>query len=469
MIALFLLVVIALFGSVHWYLWRRLVRDVSAPGTTWRRVGTVLAVVMPILMITAQVAGNIGVPFGVERVLAWPGYYWFVIMLYLLLPLLAAEPVRPLARRVLARRAARTATPAAVGPGEPDGLRPGTPETVAGGGGDGLVGTASAETGAGESGTGQGDTTHRGGRTATALAEHEPGDAGVTDTDAPGNPTDTTGPRDPGRRLFVARTVALGAAAIAAGTTTYGTLAARHPVIKEVTVPLRGLPRSAHGYRIAVVSDIHLGPILGGSHCRRVVEAVNSTQPDLVTIVGDLVDAGVEDLRSAAAPLADLRSRDGSWYVTGNHEYYVGAEQWIDHVRELGITPLENAREELPWFDLAGVNDLAGEDSGQGPDLEAALADRDPRRTSVLMAHQPVFVHEAVEHNVDLQLSGHTHGGQMWPGTHLADLANPTLAGLERYGDTQLYVTRGAGSWGPPVRVGAEPDITVVRLASPEA
>ncbi|MBB0246680.1 metallophosphoesterase [Streptomyces alkaliphilus] len=447
MIALFLLVVLTLFGSVHWYLWRRLVRDVSAPGSTWRRVGTVLAVALPLLMIAAQAAGGLGVPFTMQQVLAWPGYYWFVVMLYLLLPLLAAEPVRPLARRLLARRAARAGAPGAAGSDRSDrAAAPGTADA-------GNTAVPTGEAGAA--------VDPAGGRTTTALAEADP--------EPPPAPADPVGPDDPARRLFVARTVALGAAVISAGTTAYGTLAARHPVIKEVTVPLRGLPRAAHGYRIAVVSDIHLGPILGGSHCRRVVDAVNATQPDLVTIVGDLVDAGVEDLRSAAAPLAGLRARDGSWFVTGNHEYYVGAEQWIDHVRELGITPLENARAELPWFDLAGVNDLAGEDSGQGPDLEAALTDRDPRRTSVLMAHQPVFVHEAVKHGVDLQLSGHTHGGQMWPGTHLADLANPTLAGLERYGDTQLYVTRGAGSWGPPVRVGAEPDITVVRLASPEA
>ena len=218
-----------------------------------------------------------------------------------------------------------------------------------------------------------------------------------------------------------------------------------------------------------MVSDIHLGPILGRGFTQRVVDTINGTQPDLIAVVGDLVDGSVEDLGPAAAPLAQLRARHGSYFVTGNHEYFSGAEQWVEHVRELGLRPLRNARTELPGFDLAGVDDVAGEDEGHGPDFAKALGDRDRSRASVLLAHQPVVIHDAVRHGVDLQLSGHTHGGQLWPGNLIADLANPTLAGLERYGDTQLYVTRGAGAWGPPVRVGAPSDITVVELASRQA
>lgn len=138
-------------------------------------------------------------------------------------------------------------------------------------------------------------------------------------------------------------------------------------------------------------------------------------------------------------------------------------------MRRLGLHPLENARAELAHFDLAGVNDLAGESTGQGPDFDRALADRDPARACVLLAHQPVQIHEAVRHHVDLQLSGHTHGGQLWPGNLIAAAANPTVAGLDRYGDTQLYVSRGAGAWGPPTRVGAPSDITVIELASKQA
>jgi predicted MPP superfamily phosphohydrolase len=243
----------------------------------------------------------------------------------------------------------------------------------------------------------------------------------------------------------------------------------RTPRIKDVEVPLARLGPGADGFRIAVVSDIHLSPTRGAAHCRRIVEAVNSTDADLIAVVGDLVDGSVEELGRAAEPLADLRARLGAYFVTGNHEYYVDTQSWLDEIQDLGMVPLENQRVELDGFDLAGLNDIgAGLSSAfTGPDFAAALGDRDPERAVVLMAHQPVVVHEAVDWGVDLQLSGHTHGGQIWPATYLADLANPTLAGLERYGDTQLYVTRGAGTWGPPVRVGAPSDITVVTLRTP--
>lgn len=271
----------------------------------------------------------------------------------------------------------------------------------------------------------------------------------------------------PPRRLFLARAVAAGASLAATAAVGYGTYTTlRGPVVKRVTIPLAKLPRTAHGFRIAVVSDIHLGPVLGRAHTRRVVETINRTHPDLVAVVGDLVDGNVTDLAPAAEPLRELHARHGAFFVTGNHEYYSGADQWVDHVRELGIHPLENARTELPGFDLAGINDVAGQTERAGPDYDQALGDRDPARAVVLMAHQPVTIHDTVRYGVDLQLSGHTHGGQMWPFTYIADATNPTVAGLERYGDTQLYVSSGAGTWGPPVRLGAPPDVTVVELAS---
>ncbi|MFI9635925.1 metallophosphoesterase [Nocardia sp. NPDC051929] len=272
------------------------------------------------------------------------------------------------------------------------------------------------------------------------------------------------------RRVFVARV--MGGAAVAAAATTVGIGAhdvLDGPSVKRVAVPLAKLPRRADGFRIAVVSDVHLGPTLGRGFAERVVRTVNDTRPDLIAVVGDLVDGSVEHLRSAVEPLAGLRARHGAFFVTGNHEYFSGAEQWVEHVQELGMHLLANARTELPGFDLAGVNDVQGERTGQGPDFGKALGDRDRTRTAVLLAHQPVLIEDAVAHGVDLQLSGHTHGGQLWPGNYLAGLANPTVAGLERYGDTQLYVTRGAGAWGPPVRVGAPSDITVVELVSLQA
>ncbi|MFE9597816.1 metallophosphoesterase [Streptomyces hokutonensis] len=302
----------------------------------------------------------------------------------------------------------------------------------------------------------------RRGQAGTAVEE--------TESAAPDETSEGPGTSAPSRRLFVSRVVGGAAAAAAVGTVGYGTYGVlRGPSVKRVTVPLAKLPRSAHGFRIAVVSDIHLGPVLGRGFAQKVVDTINSTQPDLIAVVGDLVDGSVKNLGPAAAPLAGLKARHGSFFVTGNHEYFSGAEQWLEEVRRLGIHTLENARTELPGFDLAGVNDIQGESEGQGPDFGKALGDRDATRACVLLAHQPVQIHEAVKHGVDLQLSGHTHGGQLWPGNFIAAAANPTVAGLERYGDTELYVSRGAGAWGPPTRVGAPSDITIVELASKQA
>ncbi|MFE2017023.1 metallophosphoesterase [Streptomyces sp. NPDC059499] len=443
--------VLALLVGVHRYVWRRFVGDTTAKGGVARRIGTVALFVLPMLSVGALVSSRAGVPFRVQQVLAWPGYLWLAALLYLTLALLVGEAVRPVLRRVLTHRAARSAAAEAETPAATTTPTTATTATTAtdDAGPRSEPGTAS--------GTGAASAPASGTRTET-----EP----RTETEAPAVPSVA----DPSRRLFVARAVGGAAALAGLGTVGYGTYGVlRGPRVKRITVPLAKLPRSAHGFRIAVVSDIHLGPILGRAHTQRIVDSINATRPDLVAVVGDLVDGSVADLGRAAEPLAQLEARHGSYFVTGNHEYFSGAAEWVDHVRELGLHPLENARVEIGDFDLAGVNDVAGESEGQGPDFVAALGDRDRGRASVLLAHQPVVIHDAVEHGVDLQLSGHTHGGQLWPGNLLAELANPTVAGLERYGDTQLYVTRGAGAWGPPVRVGAASDITVVELASKQA
>ncbi len=454
------LVVLALLGAVHRYVWRRFVGDTTAPGSRLRRAGTVAAFVLPLLSVGAMTSGRVGAPFWLQQVLAWPGFLWLACLLYLTLALLVGEVVRPVLLRVLARRdAARTGAESGTASGTPaetsgtptdvpDETRPRTEELVT----SGSAGvSASSEAMARTASEGSGPV---------AEPETEP----AASTSAP-----ALAPH-PSRRLFVSRVVGGAAAAAGLATVGYGTYGVlRGPSVQRITVPLARLPRAAHGFRIAVVSDIHIGPILGRAHTRRIVDTINATSPDLVAVVGDLVDGSVADLGSAAEPLAALRARHGSYFVTGNHEYFSGAEQWVDHVRELGLVPLENARVEIEGFDLAGVNDIAGETEGQGPDFGRALGDRDRGRAAVLMAHQPVVIHDAVEHGVDLQLSGHTHGGQLWPGNYLAELANPTVAGLERYGDTQLFVSRGAGAWGPPVRVGAPSDITVVELASRQA
>ncbi|MFK0188654.1 metallophosphoesterase [Streptomyces rubiginosohelvolus] len=461
------LVVLALLGAVHRYVWRRFVGDTTAPGSRLRRAGTVAAFVLPLLSVGAMTSGRVGAPFWLQQVLAWPGFLWLACLLYLTLALLVGEVVRPVLLRVLARRdAARTGAESGTASGTPaetsgtptevpDKTRPRTEKLVT----SGSTGVSAPPEAAARTASDAPDP----------VAEPETEPAATASAPAGTTPAPALAPH-PSRRLFVSRVVGGAAAAAGLATVGYGTYGVlRGPSVQRITVPLAKLPRAAHGFRIAVVSDIHIGPILGRAHTRRIVDTINATSPDLVAVVGDLVDGSVADLGSAAEPLAALRARHGSYFVTGNHEYFSGAEQWIDHVRELGLVPLENARVEIEGFDLAGVNDIAGETEGQGPDFGRALGDRDRGRAAVLMAHQPVVIHDAVEHGVDLQLSGHTHGGQLWPGNYLAELANPTVAGLERYGDTQLFVSRGAGAWGPPVRVGAPSDITVVELASRQA
>ncbi|MGW1889512.1 metallophosphoesterase [Streptomyces sp. NPDC002004] len=434
-VVLVVLVVLVTVAALHFYVWRRLVRDTTAGPGPLRRAGTAVFVAGPLLMIGALVTERVGAPFWLQRTLAWPGFLWLALALYLLLGVLAGEFVRPVLRRWTERRGEPLRSPAAVRePSLVPAQAPVRGEAI------GTQGTSVVE--------------------APVLDEPSPA--------APPAPAPVA--TAPTRRLFVSRVVGGTVAAAALGTVGYGTYGVlRGPQVKRVTVPLAKLPRSAHGFRIAVVSDIHLGPVLGRSFTQKVVDTINATQPDLIAVVGDLVDGSVHDLGPAAEPLSRLRSRHGAYFVTGNHEYYSGAAQWVEHVRELGLHPLENARVEMGAFDLAGVNDVAGAREAHGPDFDRALGDRDRSRASVLLAHQPVVIHDAVLHGVDLQLSGHTHGGQLWPGNYVAELVNPTVAGLERYGDTQLYVTRGAGAWGPPVRVGAPSDITVVELASKQA
>lgn len=272
-------------------------------------------------------------------------------------------------------------------------------------------------------------------------------------------------PVDPERRRVLARGIVVVAGVAAGGITAYGMANAfAAPNLERVTVRIRRLSPAVSGFRIAVVSDIHLGVMLGKSHTQRIVDIVNAENPDLIAIVGDLVDGTVQQLGPEATPLQGLRSKHGTYFVTGNHEYISGVEAWVTELQRLGIRTLRNERIELPAFDLAGINDVTGDEQQDAADFGKALGGRNPDRPVILMAHQPVHVHEAVKHGVDLQLSGHTHGGQFVPVNFFTAMEQPTLAGLDRYGETQLFVTRGAGFWGPPVRVGAPPDIGILEL-----
>ncbi|MFD5873257.1 metallophosphoesterase [Streptomyces sp. NPDC060322] len=200
------------------------------------------------------------------------------------------------------------------------------------------------------------------------------------------------------------------------------------PVVKRVSIRIAGLAQPLSGLRIAVVRDLHLGPLLGRGHTERIVRMINGLEADVVTVVGDLADGKPSQLASAARPLRHLESPHGAFFVTGNHEYmFDGADAWVDELHGLGVTTLLNERTEIRHhgavLDLAaGVEDLSATEHGRGPDYERALGGRDTGLPAVLMAHQPVMIEEATRHGVDLQLSGHTHGCQMFPLTELTKL-----------------------------------------------
>jgi predicted MPP superfamily phosphohydrolase len=234
--------------------------------------------------------------------------------------------------------------------------------------------------------------------------------------------------------------------------------------IAEQAVKLDRLPRALDGLQIAQLSDVHIGASLGGRFLRGVVEKTNALRPDLIVITGDLVDGSVAQLERHVAPLAELRSRFGVFFVTGNHEFYSGADAWCAHLERLGMNVLRNrvltlGSSRAEKFQLAGIDDhtLTG-----GTDVGARLRTRiDPERETILLAHQPRSVEDAAALGAGLQLAGHTHGGQIYPFTELVRLTTPYVAGLYRHSEqTQIYVSRGTGFWGPPMRLAAPAEIT---------
>lgn len=284
-------------------------------------------------------------------------------------------------------------------------------------------------------------------------------------------------PPDPGRRVALARITGGAALAVASGAVAVGVRNALGPVrIVDVPVTLRGLGRDLDGFTIVQLTDLHAGLTIGRGFVADVVERVMALAPDLIAVTGDVVDGSVAELRDRVAPLADLRAAHGVYLVTGNHEYYSGVGPWLRELERLGMHPLRNQRVRITRgaasFDLAGVDDhtAAGFGGGHGADYAAALDGRDRSLPTVLLAHQPRQVRAAAEHGVELQLSGHTHGGQLWPWHYIVRAQQGGLvAGRYRHGDTELYVCRGCGYWGPPVRLGAPPELGRIILHAPLA
>ena len=241
--------------------------------------------------------------------------------------------------------------------------------------------------------------------------------------------------------------------------------------VKQVDIPIAGLPAALEGFTIAQISDLHVGPTIGARYIQRIVDRVNALEADAVAITGDLVDGPVHELGPHVAPLGGLRSRHGSFFVTGNHEYYAGAAPWVAEVRRLGIRVLMNEHVLIErggsTLVLAGVTDFMAHhfDASHQSDPGAALVGAPPDAgAKVLLAHQPRSATAAEQAGFDLQLSGHTHGGQFLPWVFFVRLQQPFTAGLHRLGRLWVYVSRGTGYWGPPKRFGAPSEITRLRL-----
>lgn len=243
----------------------------------------------------------------------------------------------------------------------------------------------------------------------------------------------------------------------------------RLPSVKQVEIALPDWPKALDGFRIAQLSDVHIGTLIGKRFAARITERVNALKADAIAITGDLVDGSIEHIGDRVEPFSQLRARHGTYFVTGNHDYYSGAMDWCARVRELGINVLRNERVGIDhdgarlW--IAGVDDYMLRRRSRA-DLDAALSGLHETDPVVLLAHNPLTFEDAHERGVSLQLSGHTHGGQMWPFTWLVRLQTRFVAGLYRLGRSQLYVSLGTGYWGPPVRVLAPAEITLLTLRS---
>jgi uncharacterized protein len=420
---------------VHVYLWRRLIRDTQlAPAA--RRGGTLALLGLGLSIPAAYALRSFAARFWQAKVAVF-AFGWLGMMLYLV-GMLVAWDVLCAVRRFRARRSAGAASP--------------QPSAAA----HDRVGQVAARDGV---------------DFGAPIAPTAPPQRALA-----AQPGDDL-PRE-ARRVFVARMVGSSALLASGGIAAFGVRAARWEItMPEVPVRLERLPKALDGYTIALLTDVHIGPLLDGRFLRQLAEQANRARPDLIAIGGDLVDGRVAQLAAQVAELRRLRARDGVCFVTGNHEYYSGAGAWVEFLRKLGLRVLMNQRVALgdaaasgAQFDLAGIPDhrAATTWNAIGPDARAATRGRDEERELVMLAHQPVQIADTAQVGAGLQLSGHTHGGQLYPFGAVALIPQPYLAGLHRHqpSGTQVYVSRGTGFWGPPMRVLAPAEISLIRLHS---
>jgi predicted MPP superfamily phosphohydrolase len=280
-------------------------------------------------------------------------------------------------------------------------------------------------------------------------------------------------PVDPSRRLFLARTAAAGSLGMGSAIGSLGLYRAfAEPEVTELPIRLANLPKALEGFTLVQLSDIHVGPVIQERFVDMLIDASNRLKPDLVAITGDLVDGSPQQIGRFVDRFARLSSRHGTYMVSGNHDYYSGWDRWAPYLEAMGFHLLRNARTSIgdaaASFDLLGVEDWGGHLAGQSDyDLEAAVRGRDPSRASVLLAHQPSNLPKVADAGVGLQLSGHTHGGQLFPGTLIASAVwGRAMSGLSQHGSLWQFTSRGCGFVGPPMRVDAPPQIVKVVLVA---
>ncbi len=405
---LFAIVFFAFFGALNWFLFRRLIADVTDRAWVRRLMAGLLMLsfgAVPLLRFWSREA--MPPPWAALLVMSFWG-----LVLHLLLVLVAFEGVKLVLNR-RAKTAPSTAEPLSVASGLP------SVESL------------------------------------TPLASSE------------------QGPEKPERRQFLARVGAATAVTAGGALSVYGAYRAMTPPeVSVIPVRLPGLPKALEGFTIVQLSDVHVGAVIQEKFLDMLVSEANAAKPDLIAITGDLVDGSPTQLGRYVARLRNLSSRHGTYFCSGNHDYYSGWDRWAEAVTGFGFTVLRNSRVSIGdaggSFDLLGVDDWGGPWGGGEYDLDAATFERDPSRASVLLAHQPKNLEAVAAKNLGLQLSGHTHGGQLFPGTLVASLMwGERNTGLSRQGpNTQLYTSRGCGFVGPPMRVGAPPEIVKLVLTS---
>ncbi len=286
--------------------------------------------------------------------------------------------------------------------------------------------------------------------------------------------TKAMGVKDPSRRLFLERSLNMGIFCMSGALVSYGVYEARRcPAVINISIPFDNLTPELENLRIVQISDIHAGSTIKRDYVKTVVDQVNKLAPDIIALTGDVADGSVQYLQKYISPLADLSARYGSYFVTGNHDYYSDGEAWVKEMDRIGFTVLMNEHRVIDHGTasllLAGITDYSGEHyiSSHVSDPFTALSGAPRCDLKVILAHQPRSIFAVAQSGFDLQLSGHTHGGQSFPGQFVESLRPPHyVSGLYKHKKTWVYVNRGTGYWGPPQRLCIQSEITLIKLTN---